>query len=53
MTRFAAIQMCSTADVAANNAAIETLVREAAGQGACVIRSNFGSSPVFSKIIVF
>lgn len=37
MTRFAAIQMCSTADVAANNAVIEALVREAAGQGAAVV----------------
>jgi len=37
MTRFAAIQMCSTADVAANNTTIEALVREAAGQGARVI----------------
>ncbi|WP_010139010.1 carbon-nitrogen hydrolase family protein [Oceanicola sp. S124] len=37
MTRFAAIQMCSTADVAANNAEISRLVREAAGRGARVI----------------
>ncbi|MBN7787603.1 carbon-nitrogen hydrolase family protein [Ponticoccus gilvus] len=37
MIRFAAIQMCSTADVAANNAEIEKLVREAAAQGALVV----------------
>lgn len=37
MTRFAAIQMCSTADVVANNAEIERLVRQAAGQGAQVV----------------
>ncbi|WP_127521470.1 carbon-nitrogen hydrolase family protein [Mesorhizobium sp. Z1-4] len=37
MTVFAAIQMCSTADVAANNAEIERLVREAAGQGAEIV----------------
>ncbi len=37
MIRFAAIQMCSTADVAANNAEIERLVREAAAQGALVV----------------
>lgn len=36
MTRFAALQMCSTADVAANEAEIERLLREAAGQGALV-----------------
>lgn len=37
MIRFAAIQMCSTADVAANNAEIERLVRKAAAQGAQVV----------------
>ncbi|MEN9060498.1 carbon-nitrogen hydrolase family protein [Ponticoccus litoralis] len=37
MTRFAAIQMCSTVDVAANNAEIDRLVREAAAQGAQVV----------------
>ena len=37
MTRFAAIQMCSTADVVANNAEIDRLVRQAAGQGAQVV----------------
>jgi predicted amidohydrolase len=37
VTRFAAVQMCSTADVAANNRAIEAAVREAAGLGATVV----------------
>ncbi|WP_117191998.1 carbon-nitrogen hydrolase family protein [Rhizobium terrae] len=37
LTRFAAIQMCSTADVEANNQAIEALVREAAALGATVV----------------
>lgn len=36
-TRFAAIQMCSTADVASNNRAIEGFVREAAGLGATIV----------------
>lgn len=36
-TRFAAIQMCSTADVEANNRIIECFVREAAGLGAQVV----------------
>ncbi|OKH88133.1 carbon-nitrogen hydrolase family protein [Thalassospira sp. TSL5-1] len=36
-TRFAAIQLCSTASVADNNAQIEDLVRQAADQGASVI----------------
>lgn len=37
MTRFAAIQMCSTADVADNNTTIERLVRDAAAKGAQVV----------------
>lgn len=37
VTRFAAVQMCSTADVAANNHSIEAAVREAAGLGAKVV----------------
>ncbi len=37
MTVFAAIQMCSTSDVAQNNVTIEALVRDAARQGAEVV----------------
>lgn len=37
MTVFAALQLCSTADVAQNNATIEALVRDAARQGAQVV----------------
>ena len=36
-TRFAAIQLCSTASIADNNARIEDLVRKAADQGASVV----------------
>lgn len=35
--RFAAVQLCSTADVAANNAAIAAAVRESAANGAQVV----------------